>query len=95
MILHDGMVAILPVRKDSESINHAICILDADAANLVGIDYPKLRVTYTAAELAEIWDGEALLLRRRIPIWRRAIEVLPGVIVGFGIVFVRKCFVQR
>ena len=57
-------VAILPVRKGSEEINHAVCAVTAQSNHVVLIDYPELKVIVPIEELAHNWDGQVLLVRR-------------------------------
>jgi hypothetical protein len=55
-------VAILAVRKKSDSIDHAICAVAVDHNKIVTIDYPEMRQLYTIDQLADIWDGHVLLV---------------------------------
>jgi hypothetical protein len=62
-------VAVLPVRKRSEEVNHAICAVGLEDDKIIAIDYPELTERYTLDELADIWDGPALLVSRSSQGW--------------------------
>lgn len=61
----DG-AAIIPIRKGSEAANHVVCVVAAGSNMVEIIDYPELRGKLTLEQLAQNWDGEALLVRRSI-----------------------------
>jgi ABC-type bacteriocin/lantibiotic exporter with double-glycine peptidase domain len=54
--------AVLPVRKKSANINHAICAIGVENDRIVAIDYPELKQLYSDDDIAEIWDGQVLLV---------------------------------
>jgi hypothetical protein len=56
-------VAILQVRKNSATINHAICVIDARGSRILSVDYPELHQWRDVAGFGEFWDGEAILIR--------------------------------
>jgi hypothetical protein len=65
-LIGDGRnVAILPIRKGGEEINHAVCAVRARPGEFFVIDYPELGQWKSAAELANIWDGDLLLVSRK------------------------------
>ncbi|NQT17779.1 MAG: hypothetical protein HQ582_33800 [Planctomycetes bacterium] len=62
----DQTVVILVTRKRSEELNHAVCavaVTDNDQTIRL-IDYPELTQERLIAELADAWDGQALVVRR-------------------------------
>lgn len=57
-------VIILAVRKDSQDINHAVCLESYDASQglITWIDYPEFHQQKTIEEIVEVWDGTCLLV---------------------------------
>jgi len=66
--LQQGSVVILPIRKDSEDINHAVCAVRAvttgDLPAIQCIDYPELVQIVTLTDLQKVWDGQALIITK-------------------------------
>lgn len=69
MVDEGRSIAILPIRKGGEDINHAVCVARARDNRFLVIDYPELGSWKSPAELADIWDGEVLLVSRKAPDW--------------------------
>ncbi|MEM9366988.1 MAG: DUF1573 domain-containing protein [Planctomycetota bacterium] len=81
-------VALIPVRKFSDTIDHIVCVIGANSDSLEYIDYPEAKVVLSLASLREIWDGEVLLVERRvtseaISLWW--LWILPLALVGYCI----------
>ncbi len=81
-----GCVAILPVRKGSDEINHAVCVTSAKNGNLHCADYPDLERQMSPDALRQVWDGEALLVERRPLAFGKVEWILAAVfVVGLAI----------
>ncbi len=65
LLKDDNTVAILPVRKTSEKTDHAFCVVEVrdDGQMVKLIDYPELVSWKMIGELAQQWDGPALVVR--------------------------------
>jgi ABC-type bacteriocin/lantibiotic exporter with double-glycine peptidase domain len=64
-------VVILAMRKSTDEIDHAVCAIDAEENDQVIhlIDYPELHRKKLIGEIAENWDGAALVVRMT-PLYR-------------------------
>lgn len=76
-------VAVVPVRKNSQEINHAVCLVGFENGTFKAVDYPELSRWYTSAELADIWDGPVLLVSHSL--WHKILAnwmslILPMVV---------------
>lgn len=60
------VVALLPVRKNSDEVNHVICVALSKAGQLCCFDYPKVYSEFAPDSLKQIWDGEVLLIERKL-----------------------------
>ncbi len=56
--------AILAIRHGSQEIDHAVCVTSAGDEGVTLVDYPMLRQTLTWDELADDWDGHAILVSK-------------------------------
>ena len=65
LLKDDQTVAILVTRKRSDEIDHAICAVGVQDNNQVIhlIDYPELHQRKLVGEIADVWDGVALVVR--------------------------------
>lgn len=70
--------AILITRKNSEDLNHAVCAVRSQDGHFFVLDYPELTDWVPIEELAEIWDGNALIVTRDHEAWYRSIAVCTG-----------------
>ena len=94
LLKDDRTVVILALRKNSEEIDHAVCAVDVQENGQVIhlIDYPELHQKKLIAEIADKWDGAALVVR--ISPVRRALDdfavwFAPLVLVLFGLAWFR------
>ena len=74
-LLKDNRTAvILALRKNGEEIDHAVCAVDVQENGQVVhlIDYPELHQKKLIGEIADKWDGAALVVR--ISPIRRALD---------------------
>lgn len=65
LLKDDQTVVILATRKSSEELNHAVCAVAVadDGQAITLIDYPELTQERSIAEVADAWDGQALVVR--------------------------------
>lgn len=65
LLRDDQTVVILATRKNSEEVDHAVCaVIVKDNDQTIGlIDYPELTQDKTIGEVADAWDGAALVVR--------------------------------
>jgi hypothetical protein len=65
LLKDDETAIILPVREDTEEIDHAFCVVETQEDDQVAkiIDYPKINRKMLIGELTQIWDGPALIVR--------------------------------
>jgi hypothetical protein len=65
LLRDDHTVVILATRGDSERVDHAVCAVDAtdNDQGITLIDYPEMVQEQTMTELADAWDGAALVVR--------------------------------
>jgi len=90
--------AILPIRKASDHINHAVCVVADDQGLFRLVDYPELVSWKSADEIADMWDGQALLisLRPPLPAWKQGLlAVAPSMIAALAIVLPRRGVAPR
>ncbi len=89
--------AVLPIRKSSDDINHAVCAIEASERGIVYIDYPELRNDVPIDQLADIWDGQVLLVSRRSAsvIGQIVALVAPGGLVGCLAIGLLRLLSQR
>jgi ABC-type bacteriocin/lantibiotic exporter with double-glycine peptidase domain len=95
-----GCSAVLPVRKGDQVTDHAFCVVGYQENRFVVIDYPELVTLWTAEQLSDAWDGQALLIRpQRSRVWTRWFAVFPGVVLGLGVTalmsYRRAAFTRR
>jgi len=65
LLKDDQTIVILATRKGSEEIDHAVCavgVRDNDQVIHL-IDYPELHQWKLIGEIADVWDGPALVVR--------------------------------
>ncbi|QGQ25630.1 hypothetical protein F1728_24400 [Gimesia benthica] len=62
-------VAVLPIRKRSGEVNHAVCAIGYEEGNVIAVDYPELTQKYSLDKLCDIWDGPVLLVSRSYHGW--------------------------
>ncbi len=77
--------AIVLVRKFGPEVDHAICALRTEGEFIYAMDYPQLGQWRHRDELAEVWDGEALIVWREArnqSILRWCMALLPGACLG-------------
>lgn len=80
-MVEQDCVAILPIRKYSGDVDHAVTAVAVRNGRFLIVDYPELRQAVSPMQLADVWDGEALLVspRPEPPLARRiAWAVGPG-----------------
>ena len=94
LLKDDRTVVILALRKNSEEIDHAVCAVDVQENGQVIhlIDYPELHQKKLIGEIADKWDGAALVVR--ISLVRRALDdfavwFAPLVLVLLGLAWFR------
>ena len=94
LLTDDRTVVILALRKNSEEIDHAVCAVDVQENGQIIhlIDYPELHQKKLIGEIADKWDGAALVVR--ISPVRRALDdfsvcFAPLVLVLFGFAWFR------
>jgi ABC-type bacteriocin/lantibiotic exporter with double-glycine peptidase domain len=65
LLKDDQTVVILALRKNTDEIDHAVCAVSVQENDQVIklIDYPELTQRKLVAELADAWDGAALVVR--------------------------------
>jgi ABC-type bacteriocin/lantibiotic exporter with double-glycine peptidase domain len=65
LLKDDQTVVILALRKNTDETDHAVCAVDVQENDQVIklIDYPELTQRKLVAELADAWDGVALVVR--------------------------------
>ena len=65
LLKDDQTVVILATRKRSEEIDHAVCAIGVQDNDQVIhlIDYPELHQRKLIGEIADVWDGAALVVR--------------------------------
>ncbi len=77
--------AILLIRKFGREVDHAVCALRSDSGFIFSVDYPQLGQWCHRDELAEVWDGEAIIVwrePRNPPNLRWCMALLPGACLG-------------
>lgn len=62
-------VVVMPIRKKSDQVNHAVCAVGFEDGNIIAIDYPELTQKYSLDKLSDIWDGPILLVSRSYRGW--------------------------
>jgi Peptidase C39 family len=55
---------ILSVRKGSEDVNHMVTAIACDPEGVLLLDYPELLCRKSQEELADVWDGDVLVVGR-------------------------------
>ncbi len=87
-------VVILPIRKSTEHVDHAVCAVSSDEnGNIVRwIDYPELGQSKLIGEVVHVWDGPALVVQPT-PVYR-ALDMLglftaPIVVLALGVAWLR------
>lgn len=88
--LQRGESVVLFVRgKESQTVDHAICALGFEHDRYFVVDYPVVARTITQAEMLEIWDGQAVVVRRSLLgyLWAYANECICAALV------IALCFV--
>lgn len=94
LLKDDQTVVILAVRKQNDDIDHVVCAIGVQENDQVIhlIDYPELHQRKLIAELADSWDGAALVVRVS-PFYRSlgnfALCFGPMVVVILGILWFR------
>ncbi|MDR1964230.1 MAG: hypothetical protein LBQ50_10660, partial [Planctomycetaceae bacterium] len=65
LLKDDQTVVILALRKNTDEIDHAVCAVGIQENDQVIklIDYPELTQRKLVAEIADAWDGAALVVR--------------------------------
>ena len=95
LLQDDGTVVILATRKKTDDIDHAVCAVGIDENNQVihVIDYPELHRNLLIGEVADRWDGAALVVRFS-PFYRAmdkfGLVFTPLVLVVLGILWFRN-----
>jgi len=95
IVKDDQTVVILATRKRTEEIDHAVCAIGVqDNGQVIHlIDYPELHQRKLIGEIADVWDGPALIVRIS-PFYRAlgdfAIYFAPMVAVIMGILWFRN-----
>lgn len=90
---------ILAVRSDGEAIDHVIVAIGATEENVTVIDYPQLGDQITLDELADRWDGAAIVVMHESPTPSRsmlaAMPVTSGLVVVLAMVVVARAVRSR
>lgn len=65
LLRDDQTVVILATRKNSQAVDHSVCAVavEDNGQTIRLIDYPELMQQKTLGEIADAWDGVALLVR--------------------------------
>lgn len=92
--LRDDCVAILLVRKNSETVNHAVCAFRGSSGDILIYSYPELLRRISMSALVQIWDGDAVLVRAKPSFSFLIVSlcVIPSVVILW---IMSKCFQRR
>lgn len=95
LLVDDGTIVLLGVRKRTEQIDHAVCAVDTSQSGqaIHLIDYPELHRNLLMGEVVDRWDGVAIVVRMS-PFYR-AIDKLgllftPLVLACLGVLWIRN-----
>lgn len=94
LLKDDQTVVILALRKLTDDIDHAVCAVGVKDNDQVIhlIDYPELHRNKLIGEIADVWDGAALVVRVS-PFYRAlgdfALCFAPMVVVILGVLWFR------
>lgn len=86
-------VAILPIRKFTDEIDHVFTAVGVQNNSIMLIDYPELAMKKRKEELLDIWDGNAILVYKNTTISK--IYFITLLIILFVIIIVTNLYISQ
>ena len=65
ILVSGDSVAIIAVRRESNQVNHAVCLIGSNDIGFAAVEYPALNYALPDDVLSKFWDGEAIVVTRR------------------------------